>query len=254
MKRLFAFGCSFTRYGWTTWPEIVAEDLGIELYHNLAAPGAGNEFIFNRLMQVDRLVDLNPDDLVMVCWTSVNREDRFVKRRWLSAGNIYSQNTYPPWFVESYYADPEDALLHDFAYIRAARIMLQHRNVAFHQMQMSDMVETLDDWSSINIDRRNDLNELINGELSHIKPSFFKTLWDNDISKRNRVDMHPSPMEHLEYLRRVFEHDWKPSTVRKVERLEMEHREGFKGVTTLVESNDLRFDHLRSPSEIDGIF
>lgn len=254
VNRLFAFGCSFTKYSWTTWPEIVAEDLNVREYYNLASPSAGNEFIFNRLMQVDRLFDLTEDDLVMICWTSVNREDRFVNRQWLMAGNIYTQDIYPRWFVDAYYSNPEDALLHDFAYIRAARIMLQHRQVQSHLMQMSDLSQNLDDWFKYPSTGQHDFSRLIDDELSYLKPSFFKVLWDNDLSNRIRVDPHPSPIEHFTYLDRIFNHDWEDATLRKVEKLEDEHREGFQEISTFDESRERRFSHLRFPSSIDGIF
>lgn len=253
VKRLFAFGCSFTNYHWTTWPEIVAEDLEVDEYYNLAVPAAGNELIFNRLMQVDRVFNLGSDDLVMICWTSFNREDRYVNKRWMVAGNIYSQTIYPPEFVRSYYPDPEDAMLHDFAYIRASRVLLEHRGVACHMMQMSDITERLDDWSDKTIENKDDLYELFDNEMLHIKPSFFNVLWGNDISGRSNLDAHPSPMEHFEYLRKVFEHDWKPSTILKVQALEDEFRERFKTFTCHADVSQAEFNRLRHPTHINEI-
>ena len=50
--RLFTFGCSFTSYHWPTWANILAYDYDIPLY-NYGLNGAGNQFIFNMLMQAD---------------------------------------------------------------------------------------------------------------------------------------------------------------------------------------------------------
>jgi hypothetical protein len=128
IKRFFSIGCSFTSYSWTTWPEILAEDLGIENFYNLGRCGAGNEFMFNRLMQVDQVYDLNENDLVIICWTNICREDRFLGK-WITPGNIYSQDEYNDEFVKKYYFSPELVLLHDFAFIKASRSLLEHKKV-----------------------------------------------------------------------------------------------------------------------------
>ena len=50
--RIFTFGCSFTDYIWPTWANIIAYDLNIP-FHNYGRGGAGNQFIFNTIMQAE---------------------------------------------------------------------------------------------------------------------------------------------------------------------------------------------------------
>lgn len=251
-KRFFAFGCSFTAYQWATWPEIVADSLGVE-YHNLGMPGAGNELMFNRLMQADTLYDLNEDDLVMVCWTNICREDRFANGGWIAPGNIYSQREYSEEFVNRYYADPASAGLHDFAYIKAARTLLTARNCQWHFLQMLDISRFHDQWTSEESDLGN-LRDLFSTEAGNMLPSFYQLLWDDDIEKKHRVererygrfDGHPSPAEHLEYLRNVFEHDWDTGTLARVQALQDEyHQQRLSGLN--------EFRHLAMPSKNDII-
>ena len=253
--RFFAFGCSFTNYDWLTWPEPIAADLDITQYYNLGMPGAGNELIFNRLMQVDSRFGLGPSDLVMICWSSICREDRFVDRHWLSPGNIYSQSIYPADFVERYFSDPASVSLHDFAFIRASRVLLEARGCQFHFIQMLDLSVFYDQWTCNKIEHRNELLEL---ELRTILPSFYHVLWDDDIEKRHVIEKqlygsfngHPGPAEHLRYLETVFDHKWKELTVSSVNFLEdgyqIARKQGLKGINN--------FRRLRQPLPAKGIY
>ena len=48
--------------------------------------------------------DINKDTTVIVMWSSIIREDRFIDMHWMSPGNIYNQNRYNDAFME--YVDP----------------------------------------------------------------------------------------------------------------------------------------------------
>lgn len=232
-KRFFAFGCSFTRYCWTTWPEIIAEDLGIE-YYNFGAPSAGNEFMFNRLMQVDAHFNLNEDDLVIICWTNTFREDRYANKRWIIPGNVYMQDEYPTEHVKKYYTDAESVALHDFAYIKASRTLLEHKKCNWHFLQMLDLNE----------------KQLVN-ERKFMQPSFYKILWNNDLTARELYeqktygffDGHPTPKEHLTYLANVFEHNWKVQTVSKIDKLDDE----LHTFRLLYADFEPKIQHLKKP-------
>ena len=45
-KRLYTFGCSFTKWYWPCWPEIIAHDTGLP-FENWGASAAGNVGIAN---------------------------------------------------------------------------------------------------------------------------------------------------------------------------------------------------------------
>ena len=123
-KRLFAFGCSFTNYTWTTWPTIVAMDLDIPVY-NFGSSGGGNRFMVNMLMLAHQKFHIGPDDLVMICWTNVTRECRYIGDRWNLRGNIYNQDFYSDEFLEKY-TDPVGFAMESYNYIGRAEHTLKN--------------------------------------------------------------------------------------------------------------------------------
>lgn len=74
-KRLFTFGCSFTNYVWPTWADIIAYDQQIE-FHNKGKGGAGNTFIASSILESDLKYKFTDTDLILVNWTTWQREDR----------------------------------------------------------------------------------------------------------------------------------------------------------------------------------
>ena len=84
-KRFFAFGCSFTSYMWPTWADLISME--IPNSYNYGKPGGGNVFIFQQFVEANVRYKFNQDDLVILCWTNVAREDRYV-HKWLSPGNM----------------------------------------------------------------------------------------------------------------------------------------------------------------------
>jgi hypothetical protein len=103
-KRFFAFGCSFTQYYWPTWADIISNEF--KESHNYGRNGAGNFFIYQSLIEAILQHEINKDDLVMIMFSSVTREDRFTKNRgWITPGNLYFQNEYDEKFIKNYMCD-----------------------------------------------------------------------------------------------------------------------------------------------------
>ena len=97
-KRLLAFGCSGT-YGQGledccindgpgpnpskfAWPQVLADKLGIECV-NLSKPGNSNKNIWWNILNTD----IHDDDLVIVCWTFIDRntiicKDKTIEMQW----------------------------------------------------------------------------------------------------------------------------------------------------------------------------
>lgn len=86
-KRIFAFGCSMTKYAWPTWADIYGIDK--TNFYNYGKSGAGNQYIATKVTEVD----INEDDLVLVMWSNHTRLDSY-KESWITPGNIYTQDTY----------------------------------------------------------------------------------------------------------------------------------------------------------------
>ena len=121
MTRFFAFGCSFTNSKNPTWADIVAHEY--EHYQNWGQAGAGNSFIFYSLMECHKRNQITPNDVVMIMWSSIGREDRYVGGEWLTPGSIYNQTEYNDAFVKKF-TDPTGYLLRDAAHLAGAKAVL----------------------------------------------------------------------------------------------------------------------------------
>ena len=228
-KRLFTFGCSFTHYRWASWANILAYELGCEFY-NFGKSGAGNYFIANQVTQANNLFNFNKEDLVVVCWTNVSREDRWMTNEgWVTPGNIYSQGEYNSNFVKKYANDIHFAL-RDFSIIDLTTQYLQNTN--FHFLSMCDIKTQINQWEDANPHNNKHLTQIskiYEKSLSKIAPSFYETLWQNNIDNKwnkdwdtihkNFSDGHPTPIEHLEYLEKTFDYDFSLKTKNAVESL-----------------------------------
>lgn len=233
VKRVFAFGCSFTDYFWSTWAEIVALDLDAELY-NYGRSGAGNTFIANTVAQADAVYKFNKDDLVIVSWTNVCREDRWRRNGWVTPGNIFTQGEYDKDYVKNW-ADPVGYMVRDLGQIHLTKGLLEKTNCNFHMFQMVELIEQIDQQGKRNVitnHHQKRLSEIYKETIEFIKPSFFSVLWNDDIYNNkilkdekfyngNFSDGHPTPAEHLEYLKNIFpNHKIKTSTLDAVAKAE----------------------------------
>lgn len=216
IQRIFAFGCSFTKYFWSCWPEIIAYDLNIPLY-NYGKSAAGNQYIANSITQADCQHKIDQNDLVIVCWTNVCREDRWRKGNWVNTGNIFTQN----FFDEKYllnWADPLGYMIRDLSTIRLVKNFLENKSAQFHMTSMCDITEQIDQCNITQLDKNQkyyELQKYYAEDLDSLLPSFFKTLWNNDIYNNKLVldkniygnyfsDGHPNPIDHLRYLEKTF--------------------------------------------------
>lgn len=125
MQRLITFGCSFTDYAWPTWADIIARDLGCE-YENWAVGGGGNQLIARRVMYRDQLLGWQPEDMVMIQWSSITREDRFMDRGWVSQGSVVTAPFYGEPWIKQYWSWNNDVINTAQARVSTEAI-LQHR-------------------------------------------------------------------------------------------------------------------------------
>ncbi len=215
-KRLITFGCSFTEYVWPTWANIIAQDIGVPLY-NYGRRGASNQYIFNMLMQADYYLNLNQDDLVMICWTSVYRNDSHKDGKWITPGCVYFDNGKNINKV----SDPLGFSIRDFAVIKASYEFLKNKNVKFHFLKMIDFERPSQDAPQEQFQLL-ELENIYGSYLEKIQRSFYDVLWNNDLRLKNRnifnihklfKDNHPDIIEHFTYIKTIFpDHKWKAET------------------------------------------
>jgi len=183
MSRLFAFGCSFTNYRWSTWADCLAPEF--DSFENWGQSGGGNHYIFNSIMEADQRNKFAKDDTVIVCWTTPTREDRYVNGRWHTLGNMFSCPIYTPEYLANH-VDERGLLIQTLAYIKAAQALLQNKPIA---------------WRFLSVDQFDSLN--IYQDVVDSIPSYQKTLFENGWPDHDG-DPHPSPRQHLEFLDAVL--------------------------------------------------
>jgi hypothetical protein len=220
-KRMFAFGCSYTNYHWPTWANIISYDLGIPLY-NYGKIGAGNHYIFNTLNQADAVHHFNSDDLVIVSWSTITREDRFIKNKWVTPGNIYTQDFYNSEFLVKY-SDPNGFLIRDLAFFKSASDLLKLRKCQFHFLKLMDF-NCLNQWNpAVKEDFDKKILKPYQAYLDKIYPSFVEVLWQNNLGLKFQLDKdkfydkfedgHPTVLEHFEFLQKTFDHIFTEKTI-----------------------------------------
>lgn len=235
-RRFFAFGCSFTRYNWPTWADIVAHNY--DEFQNWGHSGGGNTFIFNSIVEAHLKNEIKPHDVVGVMWTNICREDRYVNNKWLTPGNIFTQKHYPYDWVQKF-SDLRGYYIRDLNIIAATEAFLKTIGCRYFFLSMVPIL------NSAQYDHTDD-SELIQDilpyhalTLHNIRPSVYETVfnfdwWSRPFQFKNhqvdaklletpatdyetrtkiRKDPHPTPAEHLEYLDAVIPEEYvDPST------------------------------------------
>jgi hypothetical protein len=134
-KRFFAFGCSLTNYVWPTWADIIGQD--IPIYENWAHPAAGNHYIFNSVMEADAVHNFTQDDLIIIMWSNMLREDRYVKGQWIHDGPDSVKSRYGSQWVNNFYLDNRAQLIHNLAHIKATHEFLSNKQSDWASLAMS---------------------------------------------------------------------------------------------------------------------
>jgi hypothetical protein len=217
-KRFFAFGCSMTAYRWPTWADVISQEI-VESY-NFGQSGGGNLFIASQVAEVNQKYKFNADDLVMIMWSSVTREDRYVKRCWLTPGNIYTQNYYNDEFIKKF-VDLRGCLIRDLSMISLTKNLLQNTGADFEMLQMSPFRYSQFSDPTMNFPEEHDVMGLYKDVIDSIHADIltleFNGTWpQHPISEPGgqTADYHPSPFNHLNYLNKLFPNiKWSDSTM-----------------------------------------
>lgn len=214
MNRFFAFGCSFTISDTRpTWADIIGREF--DVYQNWAKRGAGNQFIFNSLIECNTRNKFTSDDTIIIMWTSISREDRYVNETWVSDGNIYLSNVYDKSWVQRF-ACERGYLIRDLAFISAASDLLKAWGVNYKFLSILPIVNPSELHESIkNNDNNNDIINLYSDVLQEIKPSVYEVIFNSENWNEKKSnfglfvaegvrDPHPDPVEALEYVQRII--------------------------------------------------
>ena len=205
MKRLFTFGCSFTQYYWPTWADIIGKEF--DYFENWGRCGAGNVYIANAVVESSIKNKFTKDDTILIMWTSMTREDRYLDKnnKWMTGGNIYSNNCYSEDFVKKY-VHVRGCYVRDLAQIYLISEYLEKIGCKHEFMSMVDLNNPLQYTYKDAGTEVNDLLEFYKDTLVKFKPSIHSTIFNKAWYSRptqpdgSRHDPHPIPSEYLEYL------------------------------------------------------
>lgn len=212
-KRFFAFGCSFTNYSWPTWANIIAKE--IPDHYIYAKPGAGNFYIFQALMEAIIHHKINKDDLVMIMFSNITREDRFVKNKgWVAPGNLYHQTEYNQEFLKKYLCH-HGYLMRDLNLVQGCKLSLETIGCDYDLMSMVPFDS--EQSNDKKIDHVDYILEFYKDIIESVRPSVMDVVFNNDWEsrphrpeyfvqwqKQKYRDNHPTPAEHLEFLQRTY--------------------------------------------------
>jgi hypothetical protein len=207
-KRLFTFGCSFTNYRFPTWAHILSKSMheGCE-FHNLGRGSGGNLFIANRITEANKKFKFNEDDLVVVMWSTLCREDRFVNDNWLLAGNIFTQGYYPDSFVKEF-SDPVGYLIRDLSLIELSKTYLDALPCDNYLM----LSVPFNHQVYVETEKTTEIMSTYTDLIESFPPSLFdlemNNKWTDDVSyigNENviQIDYHPTPINYYNYLTKL---------------------------------------------------
>ena len=218
-KRFFAFGCSFTFYNWPTWADIISKE--IPKSYNYGRPGAGNFYIFSSIIEANKKHKFTEDDLIIVMWTAVDREDRYIEHNWKSSGCVYHSidNFYDKNFIMKY-VDQRGFYLRDITYVAAITKMLEGLNYYFLSMMK---FESSGESNTVG-EADTDISDFYKDELKKILPSVLNTICNGNWIEQSKMkgkdkngklfrDLHPTPNYYLEYLNNIFDIEFSKETI-----------------------------------------
>lgn len=187
-SRVFAFGCSMTKYAWPTWADIYGSDF--PEYYNYGSSGAGNVFISNQIVEQSLRYNIGEGDKVLIMWSSETRIDSY-DNSWRTPGNIYTQDEYPKE-VENLFS-PRGLLIRDLAIVKMTEKFLQSLGCEYFVGVMQKFTTQDKDVSKL-YDIENltypSLLESVGGKW----PEINCTNWGNT------ADYHPDPIMHYKFL------------------------------------------------------
>lgn len=197
MSRFFAFGCSFTSYHWATWADIVGREF--EFYENWGANGAGNLFIFNSIIEANIKRKFTSNDTIAVMWSSTVREDTY-NQWWEGTGQVRDNHRFS---IRGYY-------LRDLAFMDAIKRVLDGIGCKYYFTSMIPINSISQYWYEP-IDDVNDVLPHYSETLDLFHTSVYESIYNLDWHSRkdelrydpkipNRIDEHPTPKLHLEYI------------------------------------------------------
>jgi hypothetical protein len=162
-------------------------------------------------MQADQIHKINKNDLVIIQWSSIIREDRYIDKKWITKGGII--NHYSEEYIKNYF-DMRGFFIRDVAMIKAAKVLLEKIGCEFRFISMCGigpaLNNVLDDGKFELGSDDHDVVAIYKDVLDSIRPSFYSVLGkyaNRPLTLKEGVVLHDShriPSEHLEYIKQIL--------------------------------------------------
>lgn len=211
--RIWCFGCSFTRYFYPTWADILIHDVEQRGYYgeNWGSCGKGNLYIATKVMECHARNQLGPDDYVFICWSNYFREDVHTpKLGWHTPRHVFTQTQYNDGTVNGFGSSMYYAM-RDLALIQSTQLSLKALGVQQYHFSILPLaggdkgIDTVYNVYRTNLDGPPMMESL-------------DLMLQDDDAKRNRLrsfppenpvdvmeEWHPLPHEHLDYISKYIQ-------------------------------------------------
>lgn len=215
-KRFFAFGCSFTKYAYATWADLIGPNF--EEYYNYGRGGASNTFIMNRVIEVSQKFSFNAEtDFVMIGLTGFGRFSYFeTDFGWRTDGEVRnyvqgnSEGVRLKNFVDTIWNE-NWAIYNSWMALKIIQDVLNKYNVQYQIFHAIDNRHFLEHSELFNL--HNETLQLAQ-EFFDISPICFDcwmkknyvtkdypVWWDNG---NLRIDGHPSQQIHYDFIKNFY--------------------------------------------------
>lgn len=207
-SRLFTFGCSFTRYYWPTWADMLGREY--DEFENWGNGGIGNRAILERLTECMVNNKITAQDTIIVQWSDLHRFDMHKPRPglpegWAQGGNMLAAPDFKKSWISSIWEE-QSYVMHTLNFIKLAITLLESLPCTWYMTSLHDITTDLNRWPTT---FKNYIPLFQHENFLPPMDSFFtqyefprKTLIDTDGT--NQVDEHPIPLAHYAWLTEVL--------------------------------------------------
>lgn len=198
-RRLFTFGCSFTKYSWPTWADV----FGLEFDHseNWGVAGIGNVGIAQRVAECHAKNTFTENDTVIIQWSSHIRNDyhrfrsptigRDSQIGWKTKGSIFNyinQEIYDKKW-QYHFFDEKSYIMYTLNSIFQTQKLLETTSSRWLMTTIGDFEKLGSDFEEANGygEKQSDVKNLWN-----IYPdfNFYRRMWDNSDKWCSPIGLH----------------------------------------------------------------
>lgn len=198
-NRLFAFGCSFTKWPYPTWADIISWELNIP-YQNWGIYGLGNTGIFHRMVESDILNTFTENDLILVMWSSWTREDRYINGKWEAHGSVLNNVFYDENFIKKYWSLENDIIKNATAIIVANKIFNINYNASI--MPLDALIESDGSKKTLLMPREKEIYDFYRPHTVNMDTCEFHGTNSPGFKRSG----HPTILDHLSYAGKAAKH------------------------------------------------